>query len=139
MENTQDLPEGWSALCYITTDDTEHAKKPCRNLLKDLPGFQDGDYLLAKGGDFGCLRVSDEMEGTGKGACREGYQQDTKLSQCPSCTALIVCIRYPETPGVTASPSPPISTEPPAGSSVAPPMGLYFIITYNRRKFTFQH
>lgn len=129
LEHTQSLPEGWSTMCYITADDTDHVKKPCRNLLKDLPGFQDGDSLLAKGGDFGCLRVSPEMGGSAKEACRDGYQQDTKLSQCPSCTALVVCIRYPGIQDLPASPSPTVSvsneptTLPPASSSIAPPIG----------------
>jgi len=116
--------ESWSTLCYIDTKDKEHVKKSCRNLLRDLPGFKDAEALLDQGGDFGCLRVSDEMEGTGKEACREGFQHDTKLSQCPSCTSLVVCIRYPGVQELPESPSPtPAPSEPPSGSSIAPPIG----------------
>jgi len=123
MDHIESLPESWSTLCYITTKDTDHVKKPCRNLLRDLPGFKDSDALLDQGGDFGCLRVSDEMEGTGKEACREGFQHDTKLSQCPSCTSLVICIKYPGAPALPSTPAPPEPTEAPTTPSVAPPIG----------------
>ena len=91
------VPSGWT-LCYISGEtDAQLFQYPCKTLLQGLPNpYNTADGLLAAGGNFGCWNLLQYPNSDMYGACFDDYQHDIKVEDCARCTAMAVCIRYPQ-------------------------------------------
>lgn len=75
----------------IIDHDDEVLKRPCSQLLVDMPYYGNAANITASGGYFGCFptKFPNEMS---DGACVPGYNNNVDLSGCLSCTHMGVCI-----------------------------------------------
>jgi hypothetical protein len=90
------IPDGWTNLCYITSDDTAYLDYQCEALLQDLPVVGDAHGLLVYGGNYGCWLSRVYPNPDLQFACHDDFQHFHAISNnCPTCTIFAVCIRYP--------------------------------------------
>lgn len=82
-------------LCEINIiDHAGYTNIPCRDLIVDIPYYNNSQTILSLGGTFGCYptKYPDEMP---SGACINGYNQGGTLGACLSCTHMGICINVP--------------------------------------------
>ena len=102
--NTERVPNGWT-LCYIDSKrDSRYKSTPCRDLIKNIPGFSSYQELLAAGGNFGCWHGRrGAKEGAAyatnnvvQHACQNNRQQTTTLEAWKGSNVVLgVCIKLP--------------------------------------------
>ena len=103
LETIDQQSRGTLYLGYTNRHNSSFTHKRCGDLLNDLSGgYADKDELLEAGGDFGCV-LSDAglNDPQREAACKPAHQQSARLSDCPGCTHMFVCVEYPDTKGKT--------------------------------------
>lgn len=82
-------------LCEINIiDHPSYVNTACRDLIVNIPYYNNSETITAMGGTFGCFptKFPDEMS---SGACIPSYNQGARLGSCLSCTHMGICIDVP--------------------------------------------